>query len=170
MEEFFWERGHYGTLEHMRPAFPESMCRERREKQQLESDLYIVTKQLKREPLSIGDIKDFKAWKQDLMEAWAAMYLPIEEYQSTVNHLIVTRLDSDVHATVIDLLPKDEEEFVARKLEAIFQQIEERLVNMDQAEHRRLRFDLAKQQVEEDPGKYETRLRRYYKEALLRDE
>ena len=114
-----------------------------------------MARRLKREPLSIGDIKDFKAWKQDLMEAWAAMYLPIEDYQSTVNHLIVTRLDSDVHATVIDLLPKDEEEFVARKPEAIFQQIEERLVNMDQAEHRRLCFGLAKQRVEEDPGKYE---------------
>ena len=95
-----------------------------------------MTRRLKREPLSIGDIKDFKAWKQDLMEAWAAMYLPIEEYQSTVNHLIVTRLDSDIHATVIDLFPKDKEEFVARKPEAIFQQIEERLVKMDQAEHR----------------------------------
>ena len=61
MEEFFRERGHYGVLERMRPACPESMCPERREKQRLESDLYGMTKQLKREPLSIGDIKDFKA-------------------------------------------------------------------------------------------------------------
>ena len=130
------------------------MCPERQEKQRLESDLYIVTRRLKREPLSIGDIKDFKAWKQDLIEAWAAIYLPIEDYQSTVNHLIMTRLDSDVHATVVDLLPKDEEEFVARKPEALFQQIEERLVNMDQIKHRRLRFELAKQRLEEDPWTY----------------
>ena len=91
----------------------ESMCPERREKQQLESDLYIMTRRLKRKPLSIGDIKDFKAWKQDLMEAWAAMGLPIEDYQSTVNHLIMTRLDSDTHATVVDLLPQDKEELLA---------------------------------------------------------
>ena len=71
------------------------------------------------------------------------MYLPVEEYQSTVNHLIVTRLDSDIQAIVVDLLPEDEEEFVAQKPEALLQQIEERLVNMDQAEHRRLRFKLA---------------------------
>ena len=106
MEEFFQERGQYGAPEHMRPACPESMCPEGREKQRLESNLYIVTRQLKRKPLSIGDIKDFKAWKQDLMEACAAIGLPIEDYQSTVNHLIITRLDTDIHATVVDLLPQ----------------------------------------------------------------
>ena len=89
------------------------------------------------------------------MEAWAVMGLPIEDYQSTVNHLIMTRLDSDIHATVVNLLPQDKEELMARKPEALFQQIEERLVNMDQAEHRRLRFKLAKQRVEEDLLTYE---------------
>ena len=88
------------------------------------------------------------------MEAWAAMYLPIEDYQSTVNHLIVNRLDSDIQATVVDLLSEDEEEFVARKPEELLQQIKERLVSMNQEEHRRLRFDLAKQRMEEDPEKY----------------
>ena len=121
------------------------MCPERRERQWLESDLYIVTRRVKREPLSIKDMKDFKAWKLDLMEAWAAMYLPIEDYQSTVNHLIVNRLDSDIQATVVDLLPEDEEEFVTRKPGELLQQIEERLGNMNPEEHRRLRFDLAKQ-------------------------
>ena len=84
------------------------------------------------------------------------MHLPIEDYQSTLNHLIVNRLDSDIQAKVVDLLPEDEEEFVTRKPGELLQQIEERLVNMDQAEHRRLRFDLDKQRVEEDPGKYKT--------------
>ena len=131
MEEFFQERGQYGAPERMRPACPESMCPDGREKQRLESDLYIVTRRLKRKPLSIGDIKDFKAWKQGLIKAWVAMYLPVEDYQSTVNHLIMTRLDSDIHARVVDLLPQDKEELVARKPEALFQQIKERLVNMD---------------------------------------
>ena len=119
----------------------------------MESDLYIVTRWLKREPHSIGDMKDFKAWKLDLMEAWAVMHLPIEDYQSTVKHLIVTRLDPDIQVTVVDLLPEDKEEFVVRKPEALLQQIKERLVNMDQAEHRRLHFDLAQKRVKEDPGK-----------------
>ena len=97
------------------------MCPETREKQQLESDLYIVTRRLKREPLSIKDMKDFQAWKLDLMEAWAAMYLPIADYQSTVNHLIVNRLDSDIQATVANLLPVGKEEFVTQRPEELLQ-------------------------------------------------
>ena len=52
----------------------------------------------RRKLLSIENIKDFQSWNLDLMEAWAAMYLPIVDYQSTVNHLIVNRLDSDIQA------------------------------------------------------------------------
>ena len=93
-------------------------------------------------------MKDFKAWKVELMEAWAAMYLPIEDYQSSVNHLIVNRLDSDIQATVVNLLPEDKEEFMTRKPEELLEQIKGRLGNMNPEEHRRLRFDLAKQQME----------------------
>ena len=81
-------------------------------------------------------MKDFQVWKLDLMEAWAAMYLPIADYQSTVNHLIVNRLDSDIQATVVDLLHEDEEEFVTRKPEVLLQQIKDRLGNMNPEEHR----------------------------------
>ena len=48
-----------------------------------------MTRWLKKKPLSIEGIKDFQSWKLDIMEGWAAMYLPIADYQSTVNHLIV---------------------------------------------------------------------------------
>ena len=82
------------------------------------------------------------------------MYLPIVDYQSTVNHLIVNRLDSDIQATLVDLLPEDEEEFETQKPEVLFQQIKDRLGNMNPEEHRRLRFDLAKQRMEEDPERY----------------
>ena len=80
-------------------------------------------------------MKDFQVWKLDLMEAWAAMYLPIADYQSTVNHLIVNRLDSDIQATVVDLLPEDEEAFMTRKPEELLQLIEDRLGNMNPEEH-----------------------------------
>ena len=111
------------------------MCPERREKQRLESDLYSVTRRLKREPLNIENMKDFQAWKFDLMEAWAAMYLPIADYQSTVNHLIISRLDSDIQATVVDILPEDEKELMTSKLELLLQQIKDRLRNVDPEEH-----------------------------------
>ena len=89
MEVFFQERRQYGTSEWMKPACPEGMCPEKQEKQRLESDLYIVTRRLERKPLSITNMGDFQVWKLDIKEAWAAMYLPIADYQSTVNHLIV---------------------------------------------------------------------------------
>ena len=95
--------------------------------------------------LSLENRKDFQLWKSDLMEAWAAMYIPIADHQSTVNHLIISRLDADVQATLIDLLPEDEGEFKTQKPEALFQHIEDRLGNMNLEELRRLRFDLAKQ-------------------------
>ena len=41
--------------------------------------MYIVTRRLKRKPLSITNMGDFQLWKLDLIEAWAAMYLPIED-------------------------------------------------------------------------------------------
>ena len=119
---------------------------------------------------AFNGLKDFQAWKLDLMEAWAAMYLPIADYQSTVNHLIVNRLDSDIQATVVNLIPEGEEEFVTRRPEELLQQIEERLENMNPEEHWRLRFDLAKQRMKEDPEKYKDRLHKYYEETLLQDE
>ena len=63
---------------------PAGLTGEEQEKQKLESDLYIVTRQLKREPLGLQTMKDFQLWKLDLMEAWAATYLPRVDHQSTV--------------------------------------------------------------------------------------
>ena len=40
------------------------------------------------------------------------MFLDGEKYWATVNRLIATRLDQDVHATVVNLFPEDEEEFM----------------------------------------------------------
>ena len=103
-------------------------------KKRLESDLYIVTRRLKRKPLSITNMGDFQAWKLDIMGAWAAMYLPIADYQSTVNHLIVNRLDSDLKATLMDIIPEDETEFGIWKPEELLQQIEDKLGNLNQEE------------------------------------
>ena len=74
----------------------------------MESDLYSMTRRLKRGPLNVENMKNFQAWKLDIMEAWAKTYLPVADYQSTVNHLIISRLDSDIQATVVDILPEGE--------------------------------------------------------------
>ena len=132
--------------------------------------MYIVTRRLKRKPLSITNMGDFQAWKLDIMEAWAAMYLPIADYQSTVNHLIVNRLDSDLKATLMDIIPEDKTEFGIRKPEELLQQIKDKLGNLNQEEQRKAQFDLARQWIDEDPEGYKNRLHKYYEETLLLDE
>ena len=66
--------------------------------------------------------------------------------------------------------PVPKEDFAALDLEVLLRQIEERLITTDQAEQRRLRFELAKQVLEENPWTYENRLQRYYDEAHIEDE
>ena len=98
------------------------------------------------------------------------MFLSGEKYWATVNRFIATRLDQDVHATVVNLFPENKEEFAALDLEILLRQIEERLVTTDQTEQKRLRFELAKQVLEEDPRTYQSRLQRYYDEAHIQNE
>ena len=98
------------------------------------------------------------------------MYLPMAQHQSTVNHLIVSRLELDLQATVIDIIPEEEGEFGTRKLEDLLQQIGDRLGRLSQEEQERARFLLARQKMNEDPEGYKDRLCRYYEETLLQDE
>ena len=83
------------------------------------------------------------------------MMLIERKHWATVNRFISMRLDKDVHATVVNLFPEDEEGLAALDPEILLQEIEERLVTTDQTEQKRLRFELAKQVLEEDPWKYE---------------
>ena len=126
-----------------------------------------ATWMLRRKPLSTEDIEDIGAWERDLQKAWSMMFLSGEKHWATVNRFIATRLDQDVHTTVVNLFPEDEEEFAALDPEILLQQIEERLVTMDQT---RLRFELAKQMLEENPWNYENQLQMYYREAHIQDE
>ena len=98
------------------------------------------------------------------------MLLSGERHWATVNWLIATRLDQDVHAMVVNLFPENAEELAALDPEVLLQQIEERLITMDQTEQRRLRFELAKQLLEENLWTCENCLQRYYDEAHIEDE
>ena len=82
------------------------------------------------------------------------MFLSGEKSWAIVNRFIARRLDQDVHATVINLFPENEEEFAALDPKILLWQIKERLVTTDQTEQKRLRFKLAKQVLEEDPWTY----------------
>ena len=106
-------------------------------------------------PLSAEDIENFKAWKQDLNRAYGAIMLNKRKHRATVNRFISMRLDKDVHATVTNLFPDDEEGLAALAPEILLQQIEERRMTTDQTKQKRLRFELAKQALEENLWSYE---------------
>ena len=125
---------------------------------------------LRRKPLSIEDLGEFSIWKRDLQKTCTLMLLSGERHWATVNRLIATRLDQDVHVIVVNLFPENAEELAALDPEVLLQQIEERLITTDQTEQRRLRFKLAKQVLEKNPWTYENCLQRYYDEAHLQDE
>ena len=80
------------------------------------------------------------------------------------------RIDKDIYATVADFFLEDEEGVKALDPEILLQQIEERLVTMDQAEQKRLRFELAMQTVEENVWSYKNRLQLHYREAHVQKE
>ena len=170
IETFFRKRSLYGALERVKPACSEGLCLETQEKQRLEGDLYILTRRLKKPLLSVTNTGEFQLWKSDLLEAWAAMYLPMAQHQSTVNHLTVSRLEPDLQATVIDIIPGEEGEFGTRKPEELLQQIEDRLGRLSPEEQERAQFLLARQKINEDLEGYKDQLCRYYEETLLRDE
>ena len=69
----------------------------------------------------------------------------MERFFQERGQYVVNRLDSDIQATVADLLPESEEDFVTQKPEELLQQIEERLESTTPEEHQRLHFNLAKQ-------------------------
>ena len=80
--------------------------------------------------------------------------MPMAQHQSTVNHLIVSRLELDLQATVIDIIPEEEREFGTQKPEELLQQIEDRLGRLNPEEQERARFLLARQKINEDPEGY----------------
>ena len=131
MVMFFIKRQQYGALEGMNPDTPtfpplrgqvdQQFDPKRWERKQLADNLMYATWMLRRKPLSIEDIEDFGTWKRDLQKAWLMMFLSGEKHWATVNHFIATRLDQDVHATVVNLFPEDKEGFAALDLEILLQ-------------------------------------------------
>ena len=59
----------------------------------------------------------------------------VPTYSRLSIYLIISRLDSDIQATVVNLLLEDEKELMTRKPELLLQQIEDRLRNVDPEEH-----------------------------------
>ena len=92
------------------------------------------------------------------------------EHWATVNRLIVTRMNEDMYQTVTSYFPDNQNDIGALDPAELLRQIEARLVTADQLEYKRLRFELAKQQPEENPWRYENRLLLYYRAVQINDE
>ena len=86
-----------------------------------------------------------------------------------MNQFVVSRLDIDMQATVTDLLPQNEKEFEDQEPTELFEQIKKRLDQTTTKELRNWRFQLAQQRIDEDPGKYKSRLLKYFEETSLQD-
>ena len=92
------------------------------------------------------------------------------EHWATVNRLIATRMDEDVYQTVTSYILDNYNNMGALNPAELLQQIEARLVTADQLKFKRLHFELAKQQPDENPWRYENRLLSYYRAAQINDE
>ena len=123
-----------------------------------------------RGPLGIETVGDFPLWKEDLFNAWNMLCLPMEDNKVIMNHFLVSRIDEDLQTTVADLVPQDEEEFEERNPTEILEQIGKRLDKASTEELRGWRLQLARQNWEESPGEYKTRLLRYFTEAGSQEE
>ena len=92
------------------------------------------------------------------------------EHWTTINRLIATRMDEDVYQTVASYFPNNNEAMAALDPEVLLQQIETRLVTVDQLKYKRLRFELARQEPDKNPWKFENCLHSLYQSAQINDE
>ena len=115
-------------------------------------------------------IEHFDSWKEDILRAVQSVMLTGREHWATVNRLIITRMNEDMYQTVTSYFPDNQNDMGALDPAELLRQIEARLVTADQLEYKRLRFELAKQQPDENPWKYKNRLLLYYRAPQINDE
>ena len=109
---------------------------------------------LQQSPLTADGIEQFDTWKEDILPATRSVMLTGCEHWTTINRLIATRMNEDVYQTVASYFPNNNAEIATLNPEVLLQQIETRLVTVDQLEYKRLRFELAKQEPDENPWKF----------------
>ena len=79
-------------------------------------------------------------------------------------------MNEDVYQTVASYFPNNNEAMAAFDPEVLLHQIETRLVTADQLEYKWLRFELARQEPDKNPWKFENRLLSLYRSAQINDE
>ena len=102
-------------------------------------------------PLTADGIEQFDTWKEDILQAMQSVMLRGREHWTTINRLIATRMNEDVYQTVASYFPNNNKAMAALDPEVLLQQIETRLVTADQLEYKRLGFELARQEPDENP-------------------
>ena len=100
-------------------------------------------------------IEHFNAWKEDILRAMQSVLLMGREHWGTVNRLTAMRLDEDIYQTVPSFIPENYNDLRNLNPTNLLQHIKARLVTADQLEFKRMRFELPKQMLSENPWKYD---------------
>ena len=76
-------------------------------------------------PLSAATIEQFDQWRDDIMRAARSIYLTEQAYWATINRLIETRMDNNIHQAVKDLIPEGQRDLEALNPDDLLDRIKE---------------------------------------------
>ena len=86
-------------------------------------------------PLSAATIEQFDQWRDDIARAARSINLTDQAHWATINRLIETRMDNNIHQAVKDLIPEGRRNLEALNPDDLLDRIEERLITADQLKY-----------------------------------
>ena len=89
-------------------------------------------------PLSAVTIEQFDQWRDDIMRAARSVNLTEQAHWATINRLIEMRMENNIYQMVRDLIPEEQHKLEALDPNDLLDQIEERLITVDQIKYKRL--------------------------------
>ena len=104
------------------------------------------------------------------MRVARSINLTDQAHWATINRLIETRMDNNIHQAVKDLISEGQRNLEALNPDNLLDQIEERLITADQLEYKRLQFEVAKQKESKDLWQFENRLHYLQKQAKIKED
>ena len=89
---------------------------------------------------------------------------------ATINRLIETRMDNNIHQAVKDLILEGWHDLEALNADDLLDQIKEMFITVNQLKYKRLQFEVAKQKESKDLWQFENRLHYLQKQAKIKED
>ena len=86
-------------------------------------------------PLSTATIEQFDQWRDNITRAARLINLMEQAHWATINRLIETRMDNNIHQAVKDLIPEGRRDLEALNPDNLLDRIKERLITVDQLKY-----------------------------------